>query len=121
MNWYLKTVSLCLAFLVSTAQAVQVYDCQKAPLLLKKTVTVCGRLAEVVHQEQFERIMLNLEKPYPHEAMAFEIPREDKDDFQKRHSDLSSLIGKRICAHGRVIERHGHLRMQIHELVSFSK
>lgn len=121
MNGHIKTVFLCLVFLVPTAQADQVYDCQKAPLLLKKTVTVCGLLAEVVPQPQFERIMLNLDKPYPHEAMAFEIPGEHQDDFQKRHSDLSSLIGKRICAHGRVIERHGHLRMQINELVSSSK
>lgn len=118
MTKWVKTVFLSLSFLISSAHANQAYDCQKAPLLLKETVTVCGQLAEIVPQPQLERIMLNLEKPYPQEAMAFEIPKAHQDDFQKRYPDLRSLIGQRICAHGRVMEKHGHLRMQISELVS---
>ena len=92
------------------------YESKKAALLVEETVTICGTLAQIVNQPEFERLLLNLGDAYPNEDLAFVVQNLNRKEFDANTPDLLALKGSRICATGTIIVRNRRLKMNVTEI-----
>lgn len=97
-------------FLVSfSANAQSAVDANKAAFHVGESLMVCGDVSEV--KDLSRRTLININHKYPNESLSILIWESNKSEFYKRFGNLSFLVGKKICADGKLELYKGSIQM----------
>lgn len=87
----------------------QKIEASKSAFHVGKTVMACGTLAEIKHFPK--KHYFNFDKKYPNHSLGLLVWDSNYKWFEQRFGDMNQLLGRRLCARGKIEQYKNHLQM----------
>ena len=91
------------------SRAEEQIEALRAPFHVGESVLACGKVAQVTVRSEVAYI--NLDRPYPNDALALVIWQSELAAYETKFGRLSTLEGKRVCARGTIEEYRKSLQL----------